>query len=40
MKSFTAEGLGFYRAASGGREDNPAFLDVLAGVRYYKMSGR
>ena len=40
VKSFTAEGLGFYRAVSGGHEDNPAFLDVLAGVRYYKMSGQ
>jgi hypothetical protein len=29
-----AEGFGFYRAASGGRGDNPSHLDLLAGVRY------
>jgi hypothetical protein len=29
------EGLGFYRAYHGGRADNPAFVDVLAGARYY-----
>ena len=40
VKSLTAEGLGFYRAASGGRKDNPAFLDVLVGVRYYDQSPR
>ena len=38
VKSTTAEGLGFYRVASGGRTDNPAHLDILAGVRYYRMS--
>lgn len=38
VKSLTAEGLGFYRAASGGRAENPAQLDVLIGVRYYRMS--
>ena len=40
VKTFTGEGLGFYRAVSGGRKDSPAFLDVLAGVRYYKTSGQ
>lgn len=38
VESSTVEGLGFYRAASGGRNDNPAALDVLAGARYYGMS--
>ena len=38
VKSLTAEGLGFYRVASGGRADDPAHLDVLVGVRYYRMS--
>jgi hypothetical protein len=28
------EGIGFYRVATGGRADNPAHLDLLAGVRY------
>jgi hypothetical protein len=40
VKAFTGEGLGFYRAVSGGRKNNPAFLDVLAGARYYKTSGQ
>ena len=40
VKAFTGEGLGFYRALNGGHKDNPAFLDVLAGVRYYKTSGQ
>jgi hypothetical protein len=40
VKSFTGEGLALYRAASGGHKDNPAFLDVLVGARYYKMSGQ
>jgi hypothetical protein len=38
VKSLTAEGLGFYRAASGGRKENPAALDVLVGARYYRTS--
>jgi hypothetical protein len=38
VKSTTVEGLGFYRAATGGRKDNPAGLDVLVGARYYGMS--
>jgi len=29
------EGAAFYRAYHGGRADNPAFVDVLAGARYY-----
>jgi hypothetical protein len=40
MKTFTAEGLGFYRVATGGHAGNPAFLDVLAGIRYYRTSGQ
>ena len=40
IKSTTVEGVAFYRAATGGREDNPASLDVLAGARYYGMSGQ
>ena len=35
FRQFAAEGIGFYRVASGGRADNPAHLDVLAGVRYF-----
>jgi len=34
FRQFVAEGTLFYRVASGGRADNPAHLDVLAGVRY------
>jgi hypothetical protein len=34
FRQFVAEGIVFYRVASGGRADNPAHLDVLAGVRY------
>jgi hypothetical protein len=34
VRQTTAEAVGFYRAARGGRTDNPAFLDVLAGARY------
>ena len=34
FRQFVAEGTAFYRVASGGRADNPAHLDVLAGVRY------
>jgi hypothetical protein len=40
VKSSTVEGLGFYRAAIGGRKDNPAHLDVLVGARYYGMSAQ
>jgi len=34
FRQFVVEGTVFYRVASGGRADNPAHLDVLAGVRY------
>jgi hypothetical protein len=34
LRQLVAEGIGFYRVASGGRADNPAHLDVLAGIRY------
>ncbi len=34
FRQLVVEGIGFYRVASGGRADNPAYLDVLAGVRY------
>jgi hypothetical protein len=34
FRQLVVEGIGFYRVASGGRPDNPAHLDVLAGVRY------
>lgn len=34
FRQLVAEGIGFYRVASGGRADNPAHLDLLAGVRY------
>lgn len=40
VKSLTAEGLAFYRVASGGRKDNPAHLDILMGARYYRMSNQ
>ena len=40
VKAVTAEGLGFYRVANGGRKDNPAHLDVLVGTRYYSMGPR
>jgi hypothetical protein len=34
FRQVVAEATLFYRVASGGRADNPAHLDVLAGVRY------
>jgi hypothetical protein len=34
VRQLMAEGLGFYRAAHGGRADNPAYLDVIVGTRY------
>jgi hypothetical protein len=34
VRQLFAEGLAFYRVASGGRTDNPAHLDVLVGARY------
>jgi hypothetical protein len=34
FRQLVVEGTGFYRVASGGGADNPAYLDVLAGVRY------
>jgi hypothetical protein len=34
FRQLVAEGIGFYRVTSGGPADNPAHLDVLAGVRY------
>jgi hypothetical protein len=40
VRTFIAEGLGLCRVANGGRTDNVAFLDVVAGVRYYKTSGQ
>jgi len=40
VKSLTAEGLGLYRVAIGGRKDNLSHLDVLLGVRYYRTSGQ
>ena len=35
VKSTTAEGLASYRVVTGGRKDNPASLDLLAGARFY-----
>lgn len=35
VRQLITEGTAFYRVASGGRADNPAHLDVLAGARYY-----
>jgi hypothetical protein len=34
VRSTIAEGFLFYRVAMGGRSDNPATLDVIAGSRY------
>jgi hypothetical protein len=34
IRQLISEGFLFYRVASGGRSDNPALLDVLAGARY------
>jgi hypothetical protein len=34
VRSTIAEAFLFYRVATGGRSDNPATLDVLAGTRY------
>jgi hypothetical protein len=34
VRQLFTEGWAFYRVASGGRSDNPAHLDVLAGMRY------
>jgi hypothetical protein len=34
VRSTIAEAFLFYRVASGGRRDNPATLDILAGTRY------
>jgi len=34
FRQLIVEGVGFYRAWHGGRSDNPAFVDVLAGARY------
>jgi hypothetical protein len=34
VRSTIAEGFVFYRLATGGRGDNPATLDILAGTRY------
>ena len=34
------EGVGTFRAWHGGRADNPAFVDVLAGARYYGTKAR
>jgi hypothetical protein len=34
VRQLFGEGFGFYRVAAGGREDNPAHLDVLAGARF------
>jgi hypothetical protein len=40
VRLFIAEGLGFYRAATGGSSNNPAHLDVIVGARYYGTSAR
>ena len=40
FRQLVVEGIGFYRVASGGRADNPAHLDVLAGVRYLTVRTR
>lgn len=34
VRQLFSEGFVFYRAASGGRADNPAHLDLLLGARY------
>ena len=40
VRQLVTEGFGFYRVLSGGREDNPAHLDVLVGLRYTAMRTR
>ena len=40
FRQLVAEGIVFYRVASGGRADNPAHLDVLAGARYTTLKVR
>jgi hypothetical protein len=34
VRQLVTEGFGFYRVMTGGREENPAHLDLLAGVRF------
>lgn len=40
VRLLMVEGLGFYRAATGGSSDNPAHLDVIVGARYFGTSAR
>jgi len=40
VRQLMTEGLAFYRAKSGGREDNPSHVDLLVGARYFGASAR
>jgi hypothetical protein len=40
VRQLVTEGFGFYRVMTGGREDNPAHLDLLVGVRFTSMKTR
>lgn len=40
VRQLVLEGLAFRRVASGGKAENPAYLDVLAGARYSGTSSR
>lgn len=38
FQQLMTEGLAFYRVARGGREDNPAHVDLVVGTRYFGTS--
>ena len=40
VRQLVVEGVAFRRVASGGKPENPAYLDVLAGARYFGASAR
>jgi hypothetical protein len=40
VRLLMTEGLGLYRAASGGSSENPSHVDVLLGARYFGTSAR
>ena len=40
VRQLVLEGVAFRRVASGGKPENPAYLDVLAGARYFGTSAR
>ncbi len=38
IRQLVTEGFAFYRVRHGGRSDNPSYVDVLAGARYFGTS--